>query len=154
MAINIVAADLDDPLLIDLLHHHQKTALANTPGGKGHSLNIAALRADGIHVFAAYNGPTPVGSIALKQHDEHLGEIKSMYVVTNMRGRGIADMLMDQLETKARDIGLNDIKLETHPGSYFMPAINFYQRRGYRPCGPFANYDDVPESVFYGRKLG
>ncbi|MDU8943996.1 GNAT family N-acetyltransferase [Ovoidimarina sediminis] len=54
----------------------------------------------------------PVGCIALLDHVRY-GEARRLYVVEEMRGKGIAAALVTALEGAAREIGLTSLRLNT-----------------------------------------
>ncbi|MFO7756945.1 MAG: GNAT family N-acetyltransferase [Roseovarius sp.] len=108
-------------------------------------LDIAALRGPDIRFFAAFDGDTCLGTGALALRDGY-GEVKSMFVAENARGRGVADAILRRLEDEARAQGLASLKLET--GTGLDAAQRLYARHGFTRCGPFGSYPDAPPSVF------
>jgi putative acetyltransferase len=76
-----------------------------------------------------------------------------MYV----RGRGAAQALLARLETEARGVGLDVLRLET--GARQRAAMRFYERSGFQRCVAFGHYVTMPPasiatSVFYEKRLG
>ena len=115
-----------------------------------HFLDFAALEADNIHLFAAREGDVTLGTgaIAIK---EGYGEVKSMFTSEAARGKGVAAALMRQIEDTAREHNLPELKLET--GDVLYAAHRLYERHGFTFCGPFGDYEDVPESRFMEKTL-
>jgi ribosomal protein S18 acetylase RimI-like enzyme len=62
---------------------------------------------------------------------ERVGEIESLGVLPEHRGRGLGSRLMDGLEEELRRQGVTDLVLGVLPGN--APAARLYERRGYRP---------------------
>ena len=62
---------------------------------------------------------------------ERVGEIESLAVLPEHRGRGLGSRLMDGLEQELRRQGVTDLVLGLLPGN--APAARLYERRGYRP---------------------
>jgi putative acetyltransferase len=84
------------------------------------------------------------------------GELKRMYSRPAVRGRGVAKALLHRLEAETREAGLTLLRIET--GMYQEEALRFYERAGYKPCGPFGPYAQMPPhaiatSRFYEKRL-
>ena len=74
----------------------------------------------------------------------NVGELKRMYVVPDMRGRGIGRALLERLESEARDVGLSRIVLET--GTRQSEAIALYRRAGFTPIPAYGEYTASPDT--------
>jgi len=98
-------------------------------------------------LWLAHNGPGVVGCIALRRLATGSGEIKRLYVRPTHRGRGIADLLLDALESGARERGLCELYLDTHDG--LLAAIRFYERRGYVRI---ERYNDNAQATVFMRR--
>jgi len=61
----------------------------------------------------------------------HLGEIETLSVLPEYRGRGVGSMLLDQLHESLRQRGAEDFILGALAGN--ADAIRLYERHGYRP---------------------
>ena len=80
-----------------------------------------------------------VGCIALRRLDETRCELKRLYVVPDMRGRGIARALTQRLITDARQIGYRQMLLDTLP--FLCEAIALYESEGFFQV---ERYNDSP----------
>ncbi|HEY2986013.1 MAG TPA: GNAT family N-acetyltransferase [Jatrophihabitantaceae bacterium] len=60
-----------------------------------------------------------------------IGEIESLSVLPEYRGRGVGTRLLDALEHELDNDGVRDLVLGVLPGN--AAAIRLYERRGYRP---------------------
>jgi GNAT superfamily N-acetyltransferase len=78
-------------------------------------------------------------------------EIVRMYVRPAHRGRRIADQLLAELETLARDSGVGVLMLRCGPRQ--PEALRFYERNGYTPRPVFAHHREHPTNVFYEKRL-
>ena len=107
------------------------------------------VRDDVIFLMARENG-TPVGCGALQLHSGY-GELKSMYVIPEARGKRLAQALVAALENLARERGFSEVKLET--GIYSPAVIRTYERAGYVRCERFGDYPFSPTSVFMTKTL-
>lgn len=115
-----------------------------------HFLDLDALEADNIHLFAARLDGEIVGTGALAVKDGY-GEVKSMFTAEAGRGKGVAAALLRQVEDTATELGISQLKLET--GDVLYAAHRLYERHGFAFCGPFGDYKDVPESKFMEKAL-
>ncbi|WP_225822369.1 GNAT family N-acetyltransferase [Streptomyces naphthomycinicus] len=78
-------------------------------------------------------------------------ELKRMYVVDAMRGRGLARRMLAALEEDARAAGRIRMVLET--GTKQPEAIALYTSSGYTPCAKFGYYRDYEESLCFAKRL-
>jgi ribosomal protein S18 acetylase RimI-like enzyme len=60
-----------------------------------------------------------------------IGEIESLAVLPEHRGRGLGTELLDRLERELREQGVADVVIGVLPGN--EGAVRMYERRGYRP---------------------
>ena len=120
------------------------------PPEDNHYLSIDALCTPDIRFFIAREGDTVLGCAALADKGDY-GEMKSMFVSEDARGKGVADALMRQLEDYARELDLPVIRLET--GDLLHAAHRLYERHGYVKCGPFGDYVANKTSVFMEKRL-
>lgn len=113
-------------------------------------LNIDELAVPDVHFFTAREGDTIIGTGALKICDGY-GEIKSMFVAEEARGKGVADAILRQIEDQARAEKLPVIRLET--GDALVAALKLYVRNGYKTCEAFGQYMTATRSVFMEKTL-
>ncbi|GGM04305.1 N-acetyltransferase [Streptomyces fumigatiscleroticus] len=78
-------------------------------------------------------------------------ELKRMYVVEEMRGRGLARRMLTALEENARAAGRLRMVLET--GTAQPEAIGLYLSSGYEPCEKFGYYRFHESSLCYAKRL-
>ncbi|MGA5020607.1 GNAT family N-acetyltransferase [Streptomyces griseoincarnatus] len=78
-------------------------------------------------------------------------ELKRMYVVEEMRGRGLARRILAALEEDARAAGRVRMVLET--GTKQPEAIALYTSSGYEPCEKFGYYRFHEDSRCYAKNL-
>ncbi len=114
------------------------------------ALSIDDLCAPEIEFFLAHLDGKASGCAALVNKQSY-GEIKALFVDTEARGSGIGAALMATLETRARILGLQVLRLET--GEELRDAGRLYARQGFSIRGPFGDYDDNPLSVFMEKRL-
>jgi putative acetyltransferase len=103
------------------------------------------------HVVVAHFETQPVGCAAIKQFDDESTEIKRMFVRTEFRGKGIATMMLTELERWARELGYKSTILET--GKKQPEAISLYQRCGYQITENYEPYCGIEQSVCMKKAL-
>ena len=114
-------------------------------------LDVAALLAPTVTVVVAREADAAIAMGALVDHGDSTAELKRMFTVPAARGQGLAGRVLDALEEAARAKGITLVQLETGP---LQPAaIAFYEGRGYSAVGPFGDYPDVTNSLFFARSL-
>jgi len=107
------------------------------------------VRDDVVFLMAREDG-IPIGCGALQLHSGY-GELKSMYVIPEARGKRLAQALVAALENLARERGFSEVKLET--GIYSLAAIRTYERAGYARCERFGDYPFAPTSIYMTKNL-
>ncbi|MES2865132.1 MAG: GNAT family N-acetyltransferase [Bacteroidota bacterium] len=97
------------------------------------------------HVLVVYENSEAVGCGAFKEFDENTAEIKRMFVHPTHRNKGIAKLVLNELENWANDFGFTSYILETSPK--LTSAIALYQKTGYEFIPNYKQYVDVENSV-------
>lgn len=95
------------------------------------------------YLLLAYIAYQPVGCVALKVQSTEKGEIKRMWVAPSVRGKSVAQQLLEHIESLAYDAGIRTLQLDTHRN--LVEARAFYKRNGYREIpayndNPYAHY--------------
>lgn len=145
--------DPRDPTLAGLIERHLTLMYASSPACSVHAMAADALAEPGILFVAAFDGDQPVAMGALKPLTGAQGELKSMHVVAERRGEGLADAILKHLIGEAETRGMSRVSLETGSQDAFAAARAFYTRHGFRPCPPFEGYVEDPASVFFFREV-
>ena len=107
-----------------------------------------------IAVFVvAYDGETPTGCGAFRDlvAEQPTVEVKRMYVRPEYRGRKIGQLILRDLETRARERGATRVRLET--GTLQPEAVRLYEGAGYRQIPNFGDYVGAAASLCYERIL-
>lgn len=97
------------------------------------------------HVVVAYEDGQPVGCGAFKEYEPGTVEIKRMYVLPELRGQGIAQAVLRELEKWAQEEGYTSCVLET--GKRQPEAIRLYEKSGYAYISNFGQYAGDDNSV-------
>jgi putative acetyltransferase len=147
MDLQIREDDLQGPEIAALLQRHLDHAAQHSPRESIHALDLDRLRAPGITFWSAWADGALLGCAALRELAADHGEIKSMHTAAEHRGKGVAARLVAHLLAAARTRGYRRVSLETGTMEGFAAARALYARFGFRPCPPFGDYREDPNSV-------
>jgi putative acetyltransferase len=152
-AMDLRLDDLRHPDVIALLQEHLDWMHRTSPPESVHALDLDALRQPDIAFWTLWDGEALAGCGALRALDATHGEVKSMRTAQTHLRRGVAATMLDHILAEARRRGYARLSLETGSMDYFAPARALYARAGFRPCAPFGDYVEDPNSVFMTRVL-
>ena len=120
--------------------------------GEDHSFYAQFNKIDMIkHAVVAYDGKIPVGCGAIKENSPDAMEVKRMYVRPDRRGKGIATIILIELERWALELNYKKCLLET--GKRQPEAIALYKKNGYTITVNFGQYENVENSVCFEKML-
>ena len=103
------------------------------------------------HVVVAYLNKTAVGCGSFKPYNNHTVEIKRMYVVTDLRSKGIATIILNDLEKWAKELNYSRCILET--GKRQTEAIQLYKKNFYTLTANYPPYEGVDNSLCFEKLL-
>jgi GNAT superfamily N-acetyltransferase len=115
----------------------------------------AALAVDPASITATVlvftDAATPVAHAALRPHGDEW-EVKRVIVLDTVRGQGIGQALMNELERIALAAGVKRLILQT--GDRQPDAVRLYERIGYTPIPAYEPYASViPQSLCFEKLL-
>jgi putative acetyltransferase len=121
--------------------------------GKDHSFYAQFNKIDQIKYAAvAYEDSRPVSCGAIKEYDSNTIEIKRMFTLLEKRRKGIAAMVLKELEAWAADLSYKRCILET--GRKQPEAIALYCKNGYKSITNYGQYAGVENSVCFEKLIG
>jgi putative acetyltransferase len=97
------------------------------------------------HVIVCYDGETALGCGAFKPLEDHVAEIKRMFVLPEQRGKGIAASILNELENWSKESGFTSCILET--SNQLTSAIALYKKSGYNVIPNYGQYIGVESSI-------
>ena len=97
------------------------------------------------NVVVAFKDNEAVACGAFKKISNTSVEIKRMYVVENLRGQGIAQKVLAELEKWAGELHFSSCILET--GKKQPEAISLYQKAGYTIIKNYGQYENIENSI-------
>ncbi|MGA9856378.1 MAG: GNAT family N-acetyltransferase [Solirubrobacteraceae bacterium] len=107
----------------------------------------AELSPPGGAFIVGYHEGRPGCCGGVKRLDERRCEIKKMYVIPGLRGRGVARALLHELQDTARRLGYVIARLDTGPKQ--VSARGLYESEGYIEVPDF---NGNPIASFWGEK--
>jgi putative acetyltransferase len=145
--------DLSRPAVHDLLREHLANMYEVSPPKSVHALDLAKLRAPDITFWTIWEDSLLLGCGALRELTPTHGEIKSMRTPKALRRRGAGRAILAHIVAEARRRGYQRLSLETGSQDFFKVAQQLYESVGFTYCGPFADYEPDPNSVFMTLEL-
>jgi GNAT superfamily N-acetyltransferase len=143
----------DDPD-VQRLANAQQVEIRARYGGKEEPGTHPSAADVSVVVLARDDDGTVSACGALRALGDGVAEVKRMYVVPSVRGRGVAKAVLSGLHDVARERGWSTLRLETGP---LQPeAIGLYGSAGYRPIAAFVAYagdPDAADSLFFECRL-
>ena len=136
-----------------LFERHTADMHADTPPESIHMMDASELAIPEVRFFVMRDVGMPVGMGAFKRIDDGHAEIKSMHVLSEVRGRGLSRRMLQHLLDEAKATGYRRLSLETGVQPTFIAARALYAKAGFTECPPFEGYWDDPNSVFMTKAL-
>ncbi len=103
------------------------------------------------YVVVAYKENIPVACGAIKQYNEDIMELKRMFVPLELRGQGIASIVLKELETWSKELKFFHLILET--GEKMPEAIQLYTKNDYKIIPNYGQYAGVKTSRCFEKHL-
>lgn len=120
--------------------------------GREHDFYAQYNKVDHInHVVVAFDNNAPVGCGAIKRFYDKTCEIKRMFVVNDCRGKGIASLILKELEGWASELQFTKCILET--GVKQPEAIGMYKKNGYKRISNYGQYENAENSKCFEKEL-
>ncbi|TES57904.1 GNAT family N-acetyltransferase [Halalkalibacterium halodurans] len=145
--------DLRSNQVVELIREHLHGMTLHSSPESIHALDLSSLQQPEITVWSVWEGEDLAGIGALKQLDDHHGEIKSMRTSKAYLRKGVAKRLLNHLIEEANSRGYKQISLETGSMEAFEPARKLYEAFGFQYCEPFADYTEDPNSLYMTKAL-
>ncbi|ATL47761.1 GNAT family N-acetyltransferase [Chitinophaga caeni] len=97
------------------------------------------------YVILVHKEAKAVGCGAIKAFDAKSMEIKRMFVLPGERRKGIAQLVLQGLETWAKELGMERCVLETSID--LIPAVKLYRGSGYATIPNYGQYVGIETSI-------
>ena len=148
-----IEGNFDHPEVNDLLTNHFIELRAASPEGSAHVLDIPGLRVPSIKFWSLWENDKLFGCGALKFLDKDHGEFKSIRVHDDFRGKGNGIKVINVLISKAINLKIKRLSIETGAGKFFVPARKLFNNSGFKPCPPFSHYKEDINSLYFTKHL-
>jgi GNAT superfamily N-acetyltransferase len=144
-------------LTVEVQAHYRD--LYGGPGDES-KVEVADFETPTGHFVVGYDNGDPVAMGGWRRLGDRPGlpssntaEIKRMYVAPAARGRGLSRAVLAELETSAREAGLDWLVLET--GQPQTSAIGLYRSSGYIEVDgtSYGHYFGHPDAIHLGKPL-
>ena len=76
--------------------------------------------------------------------------VSTVFVEEDCRRKGYGRLLMNAMEARARELGVNTIRLDT----FDFQGKDFYEAMGYTLAGSYENAEDGYSEYFFVKRLG
>jgi GNAT superfamily N-acetyltransferase len=103
------------------------------------------------NVIIAYEDSIPIGCGAIKEYNAYTMEIKRMFVVETHRNKGIASLILKELEHWSKEMNYSKCILET--SIHLLNAISLYKKNNYYIIPNYGQYKDIKSSVCFEKEL-
>jgi GNAT superfamily N-acetyltransferase len=150
MAIKLTRTDSSHPDFVSLVR--ELDADLAIRDGDDHPFYAQFNKIDTIkYVVLAHENGKAVGCGAIKEFEPGVMEVKRMYTDVSARKKGIASMILEELEKWAAELGYHKCILET--GIKQTEAIGLYPRNGYHRIENYGQYAGVEKSLCFEKKI-
>lgn len=144
--ITIIRTDSSNKDFIELVKHLDAELAARD--GDEHEFYHQFNKIDMLkNVVVVYEDEKPVSCGAIKEFSKDAMEVKRMYTLPDYRGKGIATIVLKELEKWAAELSYKKCVLET--GKKQPEAIALYNKSGYSIIHNYGQYAGVENSVCF-----
>lgn len=103
------------------------------------------------YVVLVYEHEIALGCGAIKEYTKNIMEIKRMFVLPEKRGKGIASLVLKELENWTKELGYEKCILET--GIKQPEAISLYKKNNFNRIRNYGQYAEVENSVCFEKVI-
>ncbi len=151
MDFRIETRSYDDPDVVRLVAAVQAEYVVRYGGPDAAAVAPGEFEAPaGLFLVGILDGE-PAVTGGWRRIDDDTVEIKRMYVLNAVRRRGLARLMLAELEATALAAGAHRVELNT--GDQQPEAIALYESSGYLPTTGFGHYACAAGAIFYGKTL-
>jgi putative acetyltransferase len=146
----IVRSDASNPDFIKLVKYlDEELAIKD---GDNHAFYAQYDKIDKIkHTVLVCENDLAIGCGAMKEYEPETMEIKRVFIRPDNRGKGIAAIILKELESWSVELKYRKCILET--GANNPEAIGLYKKNGYRIISNYSQYAGIETSVCFEKEL-
>ena len=151
LPVRLRPVDYADPVAQHLIERVQQEYVVRYGGRDAAVVDPAEFSPPlGLFLVAEVDG-VPAGCGGWRAREDGVAELKRMYVEPAFRRRGLAAVLLAELERTAAAAGRRHLLLNS--GNRQPEALALYARAGYTPVAGYGVYADSPGAVFLAKDL-
>ena len=150
-AVTLRVVGYTDPVAQQLIEQVQQEYVVRYGGRDAAVVDPAEFAPPRGLFLVAEVGGVPAGCGGWRVHGDGVVELKRMYVAPACRRRGLAALVLAELERTAAAAGHRRVVLNS--GERQPEALALYARTGYVPVPGYGIYADSPDAVFLGKLL-
>jgi len=142
----------DSPDAVTIIGELDEHLMANPyPPQSQHAYSVDKLLRERVVFFLTWHEGQLAGCGGIKMIGTDYGEVKRMFVRPEFRGKGLGKLMLRHLATYVVRQGANVLRLET--GIHQVEAIGLYERWGFQRRGPFGEYVEDPNSIYFEKSI-
>jgi GNAT superfamily N-acetyltransferase len=103
------------------------------------------------HCIVIYDNDKALACGAIKELNSKSMEVKRMFTLPEKRGKGLASIILKELETWTKELGYEKTVLET--GKRQTEAVALYNKCGYNIIPNYGQYIGIENSVCFEKEL-
>lgn len=150
MMITVARTNSDDADFQNLVRKLDKELAIRD--GDEHEFYAQFNKIDAIkNVVVAYENDEPIGCGAIKKFSDDTMEVKRMFTSETQRGKGVATVVLRELEAWAKELNYQKCILET--GLKQPEAIALYRKNGYAQILNYGQYTGMENSVCFEKHI-
>jgi GNAT superfamily N-acetyltransferase len=150
-SVDFKPAALDAAVSLELIEAVQQEYVVRYGGRDVTELSVVEFTPPRGIFMIGWDADQPVACGGVRLVAPGVGELKRMYVVPAARRRGIARVMLANLESQARLLGVAQLRLET--GLHQPEALSLYASAGYVDAEPFGHYAGAPLARHLAKSL-
>lgn len=101
-------------------------------------------------LLLAYDGDKAIGCAGIRKIDDHIAELKRMFVDPGYRGLQLGPKLLQLALDEARQLSYHSIRLDTVP--QMRSAIKLYQSAGFHEIEPY-RFNPIAGALYMEKQL-
>ena len=148
--ITVENGDPKSPKATELLLASHNLMNSLFPPEENHYLSVDELCKSNALFLIARDEKEILGCVAMINYGSY-GEIKSLFVSSEVRNSGIAKKLLNEVIKRAHNSKIGCLRLET--GDLLREAISLYRSLGFEQIDPFGDYEANQSSLFMELKI-
>lgn len=151
--VDIRDADPDEPAALHCVGAYYRLLAEKVPGTRPDMFTLPLIDTPNYRppqgaFLIAWSDDLPIACVSLRPLEPGVAEVKRLWVDPIARGQGLARRLMRQIESRARDLGYDRLKLDSN--TVLTEAIALYRSDGWSETPPYTGF---PANIWMAKRL-